>query len=120
MKRQGIGKIGACFLGFISSMRSFIACCISGRRSRTQIGFDQFPPSACQQEIWVTRLSSQKGVDVTSGAQFAALPLVDRDFELHAPSLPSRQQEIWVRDNRSVEFASSVYCQATTSRYEKA
>ena len=55
----------------------------------TQIGFDQFAPSACQQEIWDTRLLSQKGVDVTSSAQFAALPLFDKDFELHAPSLPS-------------------------------
>ena len=89
MKCQGIGKIGACFLWFISSIRSFIACFISDRRSRTQIGFGQFQPSACQQEIWVTRLSSLKGVDVTSGAQFAALPLFDKDFELHAPLLPS-------------------------------
>ena len=80
---------GLFFLWFISSMCSFIACCISDRRSRTQIGFDQFAPSACQQEIWDTRLLSQKGVDVTSGAQFAALPLFDKDFELHAPSLPS-------------------------------
>ena len=80
---------GLFFLWFISSMCSFIACCISDRRSRTQIGFDQFAPSACQQEIWDTRLLSQTGVDVTSGAQFAALPLFDKDFELHAPSLPS-------------------------------
>ena len=70
-------------------MCSFMACCISDRRSRTQIGFDQFAPSACQQEIWDTRLLSQKGVDVTSSAQFAALPLFDKDFELHAPWLPS-------------------------------
>ena len=32
-----------------------------------------------------TRLSSQNGVKTTSGAQFAALPPVDKDFELHGP-----------------------------------
>ena len=47
-----------------------------------------------------TRLSSQNGVKTTSGVQFAALPPVDKDFELHGPSSRyfrtqiSRQQEI--------------------------
>ena len=81
---RGLKKSGPVFLWFTSSMCSFMACCISDRRSRAQIGFDQFAPSACQQEIWDTRLLSQKGVDVTSSAQFAALPLFDKDFELHA------------------------------------
>ena len=50
------------FWGFISSIRSFIACDIPDRQSRVQIGFDQISPLGRERDLG-TRLLSPKGYD---------------------------------------------------------